>query len=343
MKYQVGDKVLLLHSLEEGIILELLDDQMARVMVDGVDFPVYLDQLDFPYYYTFSKKNQPAPRVTEKVTSSTLEIPKEKSFGKKKLVDRGGELVFLPVLAQNEAEFLVERFKVYLSNRTPYSFWFSYAHKKRGQVHWSIEGTSQSDTDFYLHDILFEDFSDNPSFDFSIKPLGAPQHFTDKFTVALRIKPRQLFEQLEKIRLEKLASFSWPIFESFPEKKLVTELTSVEMKSTTSQADVISKSRQDFEDSFSLIVDLHIENLLSDWKGLSNFEILQTQLSYLEKMIERAIRNQQPSLIVIHGIGEGKLKSEIHQYLRQIKEVHSFDNRYDPRFGQGATTIQFQY
>jgi dsDNA-specific endonuclease/ATPase MutS2 len=90
-------------------------------------------------------------------------------------------------------------------------------------------------------------------------------------------------------------------------------------------------------------VDLHIEKLLPDWKGLSNFEILQIQLSHLEKMMERSIRNQQPSMIVIHGIGEGKLKGEIHQYLRQIKEVHSFENRYDPRFGQGATTIQFQY
>jgi len=47
--------------------------------------------------------------------------------------------------------------------------------------------------------------------------------------------------------------------------------------------------------------------------------------------------------MVIHGIGKGKLKKEIPQLVRQFKEVHAVDNRYHSQFGQGATTIQFQY
>jgi dsDNA-specific endonuclease/ATPase MutS2 len=46
---------------------------------------------------------------------------------------------------------------------------------------------------------------------------------------------------------------------------------------------------------------------------------------------------------VIHGIGEGKLRDEIHDILRLKKEVKSFVNQYDPRFGYGATEIFFQY
>lgn len=343
MKYQVGDKVILLHSREEGIILEILNQEMARVQVAGVDFPVYLDQVDFPYYYKFSKKFQNEFRNADKTPVSLPELPREKIKTNKETLNGGAQLVFFPIAKTNDTDFLVERFKVYLSNEVSYSLWFSYSYKKKGQVCWNLEGTCQSGVDFYLHDILFEDFSDNPIFNFTIKPISAHTNFKEELITTIRIKPRQLFEQLEKIRLQKLASFSYPIFDYFPEKEYVDPVPTLQLKPPASSSVLVSKSQQDFEDSFSHIVDLHIENLLPDWKGLSNFEILQIQLSHFERIVARTIRNQQPTLIVIHGIGEGKLKSEIHHFLRQIKEVHSFDNRYDPRFGQGATTIQFQY
>ena len=56
MKYQVGDKVVILHSNEEGEIIEILNDKMAIVDVKGVKFPVYMDEIDFPYFRRFSSK-----------------------------------------------------------------------------------------------------------------------------------------------------------------------------------------------------------------------------------------------------------------------------------------------
>ena len=49
MKYQVGDKVLILHSNEEGEIIEIINDKMVMVNVRGVNFPVYMVQIEFPY------------------------------------------------------------------------------------------------------------------------------------------------------------------------------------------------------------------------------------------------------------------------------------------------------
>jgi dsDNA-specific endonuclease/ATPase MutS2 len=46
---------------------------------------------------------------------------------------------------------------------------------------------------------------------------------------------------------------------------------------------------------------------------------------------------------MIHGVGSGKLKDEIHELLKVKKEVKSFFNKYDPRFGYGATEIFFQF
>ena len=56
MKYQIGDTVLVLHSQEEGEVVEIINDKMVTIEVGGVRFPVYMDQIDFPYFKRFSQK-----------------------------------------------------------------------------------------------------------------------------------------------------------------------------------------------------------------------------------------------------------------------------------------------
>ena len=91
------------------------------------------------------------------------------------------------------------------------------------------------------------------------------------------------------------------------------------------------------------VVDLHIEKLLNDWKGLSNAEILNIQLKEFDKWYHLAVAHHQSQLIVIHGVGKGRLRDEIHDMLRLKKEVKTFVNQYHPSFGFGATEIFFQY
>ena len=67
MKYQVGDKVLILHSNEEGEIIEILNDKMVIVDVKGVKFPVYMDEIDFPYFRQFSSKKNVSAKERKEV------------------------------------------------------------------------------------------------------------------------------------------------------------------------------------------------------------------------------------------------------------------------------------
>lgn len=103
-----------------------------------------------------------------------------------------------------------------------------------------------------------------------------------------------------------------------------------------------SKARQHLEPARS-VVDLHIEKLSDNWKHLSNYEILSLQLKTFEKFYQLSIAHHQPSLTIIHGVGEGVLRDEIHDKLRLKKEVKSFVNQYHPNYGYGATEIYFQY
>ncbi len=56
MKYQVGDDILVLHSNEEGKVIEIINDKMVMIEVRGVKFPAYMDQIDFPYFKRFTEK-----------------------------------------------------------------------------------------------------------------------------------------------------------------------------------------------------------------------------------------------------------------------------------------------
>ena len=50
MKFQPGDKIIMLHSNEEGEVIDIINDTMVMIEINGVKFPAYIDQLDFPYY-----------------------------------------------------------------------------------------------------------------------------------------------------------------------------------------------------------------------------------------------------------------------------------------------------
>jgi dsDNA-specific endonuclease/ATPase MutS2 len=62
-------------------------------------------------------------------------------------------------------------------------------------------------------------------------------------------------------------------------------------------------------------------------------------MNTFEKHFELAYLHKRVSIIFIHGIGEGKLRDEIHERLRQKKSVKSFVNQYHPSYGYGATEV----
>lgn len=62
MKYQPGDKILVLLTDEEGTVLEIMNEKMVLIDVKGVKFPIYTDQIDFPYFKMFSEKGRQKKR-----------------------------------------------------------------------------------------------------------------------------------------------------------------------------------------------------------------------------------------------------------------------------------------
>jgi dsDNA-specific endonuclease/ATPase MutS2 len=84
---------------------------------------------------------------------------------------------------------------------------------------------------------------------------------------------------------------------------------------------------------------LHADKLSDQHERLSPVQILDMQLKAFEKFYEEALSHNLREITVIHGIGTGKLKDEIHELLRHKKDVKSFVNRLHHLYGYGATEI----
>jgi Smr domain-containing protein len=335
MKYQPGDKIIVLLTNEEGTVVEIIDKEMVLIEVKGVRFPAYQDQVDFPYFKMFTeKKIVPSPK------KHIDDIPKEKNTGKEKLAD-GVWLAFLPVFDKDVFDDnIIKKLKLYLVNQTAIAYNFNYGLFYPDNNAFQLTNKVESLTDFYLHDIAFEDISNNPRFDFEFSLITPDKKKAAYYEVSLKLKAKQLFKKIEEMQAKNEASFRYTLFEKYPDF-VKDDFYDMPVPGKAPVYDA-SKIKKPLEPARS-VIDLHIEKLSDNWKHLSNFEILTIQLKTFEKFYDLAIAHYQPSLIVIHGIGIGKLRDEIHDILRTKKEVSSFVNQYHHNYGYGATEIFFSY
>lgn len=338
MKYQIGDKILVLHSNEEGEVIDIINEKMVMINVRGVKFPAYMDQIDFPYYKRFTEQKLFPPKKEKKYVD---DVRKEKPQPTPRVAD-GAWLSFLPKFETDEfGDDVVTELKVHLVNRTEKAYNFNYFLQFFGKTDFELRGEINPFNDFYLHDIAFEDINDSPAFAFEFSLLHPEKSKAEYYESYIRLKPKQLFDRIEELKQKGEASFTYKLFEKYPDKSRDEfDLDPLPAKGTKVYS--LKDIRKHIQPARS-VVDLHIEKLTDNWKKLTNAEMLDMQLKEFEKWYELALAHRQSSLIIIHGIGSGKLRDEIHDVLRRKREVKSFVNQYHPSFGYGATEIYFQY
>ncbi len=88
------------------------------------------------------------------------------------------------------------------------------------------------------------------------------------------------------------------------------------------------------------VVDLHLEKTTMGGK-IPVQDALFHQLDEFEKALDKAIAAGRLELRVVHGLGKGKLKEEIHKRLAKHPQVKTFSSEYSSRYGYGSTLISF--
>jgi hypothetical protein len=122
-------------------------------------------------------------------------------------------------------------------------------------------------------------------------------------------------------------------FVSNDELKRMLELK--ERVSTAKKISVPHQKNQQLEKE----VDLHIEELMDNWSGMSNAQLLDVQLRTVQKELDAAIAAHMRRVVFIHGVGNGRLKTEVRKVLSTYKGIRIHDGSF-ARYGFGATEVE---
>jgi DNA-nicking Smr family endonuclease len=363
MKFETGDKVVVKLTNEDGEVTEIINDKMVMVKVRGVEFPTYVEQLDFPYFKMFYKEpvklattgSNYADVMAEKLSNGDPLVGRPKKYiddlrkekpTPKYRVTEGVWLLFFPVFNKDVFnDDVVEELKIYLVNQTDHALKFTFKLNYKGITDFEITNTIAAIGDFYIMNIDFEKLNDYPSFDFEFSLAKEAKNKADYYEASYKPKAKQLFQKINELLVKGDAFFNTQLFMKFPDKKPepVKEDTFDMSKLGNAGFKIYDakKIKQNLPPAQS-VIDLHIEKLSNNPQQLNNAQMLDLQLLTFEKYYELAIAHGLPEFTVIHGIGEGVLKNEIHERLRLKKQVSSFVNQYHPWYGYGATEIKLK-
>lgn len=304
---------------------------MVEVDLGGTVFPAFIDEIEHPYLKWFTEKSP-----GKKGAVSFPNIEPEKPPERKMRLATGVYLSFLPVFKTEEMEERVNYLKVFLLNEMPVDIHFNYESKVKQETTFSLSGRLLSFGSIYLHNISYDDMNEQPRFIWKITQEQAKE--PELAEGVLRIKPLKLYEHITAILEGRDSSFSYCLAE-----KLKPALPVHRWNGDLPVAPKVAKTGAvAAKHSAQPIIDLHIETLIGSTRGLTNTDIIHVQIRALQQSMDAAIANRQEMLIVIHGLGKGTLRDEVHKILKQTPEVSKFKNEWSGKYGFGATEVWFK-
>lgn len=342
MQFQKGDKVRFLNETGEGIFVRNNGNGIAIVEVDdGFEYPFPLNQLvPVKSHERQARVELETPVQTEQAETSVPEVVNP-GF------PDGVYLVFQP---QNQQIPSAGQIDVYVLNRSDYHIFFTVSLKDGKE--WlciqsgmlgpgrkaEVDTMTPADIDEWGQaktDVLF--YSDdhyahiNPLSN-TIKLRGVKfmkdssyqSHLlTDKKCYVAEIA---LIEDAAGHRDEK------PFVSNDDLRRMM------ELKDRVSGAKKISVPHQKHQ-LLEKEIDLHIEELLENWSGMSNAQLLDVQLKRVQREMDEAIAAHMRKVIFIHGVGNGRLKTEVRKLLSSYSNVRIHDASFS-RYGFGATEAE---
>lgn len=333
MKFSIGDNISLKKTGEEGTITAIISSDMVEVTVHGISFPAYIDEVEHPYLKWFTQKQKAKPKAQPE------QLPIEKIKDRLPRLSQGVYLSFLPVFKPDDMEDIVTQLKIFMINELNIAIHFDYDVKIDNQTTFSHKGNLPAFSNIFLHTIPYEEMNDRPRFHWQISNQDNLKLANE--TGILTIKTAKLHQHITDVLQKNEASFNYLLHNTFKEKPKELKITkpSLALRNKENKQPKITT----LADIPRYEVDLHIEELIPNHKGMSNADIMYIQLQTLQKNVETAIKHRQERMIIIHGLGSGALRDAVHKLLKEYPQVVRYTNEWMGKYGFGATEVVFQY
>ncbi|MBI2722861.1 MAG: Smr/MutS family protein [Bacteroidetes bacterium] len=327
MKLRIGDKVRFLNETGEGKVSRIKDKNTVFVeMPDGFEIPYLTAQL--------------VPIHTELIIdrdAENIELSPDAQLT---------DAVYFIIEPDHEFAGLISDYRIYLFNASSFNLLYSYSIKD-GEYYQTLK---HGEIGAYQK-ILLKTVKINYFKEYNYQKVDCILYkngfFKAQFPIAeiLFLSP----ETLRDSKTIKHEEFEFPVFgfllkeEFLNTREVEQRLTDEDIKRVKSIKEfksktTISKSKKEYLRSLEKEVDLHIEELMKNTKGLSNYEMLNIQLERVERELDEAMAKNMKKIVFIHGVGNGRLKQEIVSILKSTKGVTYQDASYKD-YGFGATQV----
>lgn len=120
-------------------------------------------------------------------------------------------------------------------------------------------------------------------------------------------------------------------------EEVLAEKTPAKPKDNRPTRKPVSKKAQ--KNNEPLVIDLHIDRLIDNTKGLSNADMLNYQIDKFREVMDANLGSPGSKIVFIHGKGEGVLRNAL---LKELNYRYKFCSATDASFreyGYGATQI----
>lgn len=336
MKFNIGDHVSFINEKQEGVVVRIIGESRVIVEIeDGFELEVTPGEL------VKTMRMKSAPQVKETTQPDAVHEPIAVSeFGD------DGQVIWSMLPAKSGA-VLTGPVACYIVNRTSfqllYTCYIQHQRKWKGigsgvlaadslaKVYENSRSAYTESAAFFVQGLLYNE-----------KNLEQNNYFKKECSVMMPDL------QSSSIPTKSIAAFAKNqlLFSNAPDIPVDLEI----LKEKFSPSEVINRkspSKKPAMDpsKYGILetekeVDLHIEELTDEPGGMTNGEMVQLQLRHFTTEMNEAIRKHIRKIIFIHGVGNGRLKSEIRKELQHYQGIKVRDA--DPsRYGRGATEVVF--
>lgn len=328
MELRIGDKVSFLNERGSGKVTRFMPNNMAMVETeDGFEMPYPVKEL-VPENYAAVKT----------ITVQPVAMPTNAGEQAVHLAD-GIYLCFLP---SSLKDLSASRFSVAVYNNTKFDILFNLFGK-------NVNGHSIIGTDRLLagRSVIIDTI---PMGDLDKYSGGVFQclfyssridEIKDPESIAFKVKTVKL---VDKENYNLLAHFNAPAVavavypRSANSPKTDTDYSLQDLAANFGKEQP-ARAKKPQPQVYEMEVDLHIEELLDDMRGLTNGEMLEIQLTHARKKLEEAVIRRCRKVVFIHGVGNGRLKTEIRKMLTGYTGLEFFDASL-AKYGNGATEVR---
>ncbi len=340
-------RVILRYTGEHAVVLRRIDEDTLLVQLErapDLEIPAFEEDL-MPYSPAVPGT---APKAERSASPTAPTTPSRRKVSASQPVSQpqGISVVFEPMPGRDG---IVSRYTAWLLNDTEQECLFEISIDTAARLVLEEEGKLDAFTAVELGVMLTDDLSDLPDITLTCRPIST-QGIEPPLEQRLRLRPKTFFNARQGVPILGVEGYRFALFKRLEAPPPKEDLREYIRQRTRPEHPPFSSSMVRPVELYNVKelaefpneIDLHAEKLLpNDHQKLSSGQILQLQLTHFHAFLERAIRLGVPRVFIIHGVGEGKLRTAIAEELRRNPAVRKFKNEYHHKYGYGATEVIF--